>query len=207
MVNTAQTVRKHLDHLRNASAQLASRWIWELLQNAIDAASGRQARISIRATETELRYEHDGEAQARFVAIATGRGNCSAAIQLLGDEDNGRVDPAQKDAARLFIGFPLVGSERMGLLASVDSGAFAPTEGRDGIHLNKGTDHGERNRRLLQDSLELQAQLLEWCADREWKGTARLLASKTRAPDEDNDNASWLHERVSEAVERIKRPT
>ena len=56
--NTAQAVFKHLDRIEDNRAALGARWIWELLQNARDAASGQGVRIRILLTETEFRLEH-----------------------------------------------------------------------------------------------------------------------------------------------------
>ena len=59
--NTAQAVFKHLDRLEDNRARLGLRWIWELLQNARDSAHTDGVRITVRLSESELRFEHDGK--------------------------------------------------------------------------------------------------------------------------------------------------
>lgn len=59
--NTAQAVFKHLDRIQDNRGVLGTRWIWELLQNARDAASGHGVRIRVQVSATECRFEHDGE--------------------------------------------------------------------------------------------------------------------------------------------------
>ena len=58
--NTAQAVFKHLDRIRDNRSSLGARWIWELLQNARDAAGPQGVRIRLHVSATEFRFEHDG---------------------------------------------------------------------------------------------------------------------------------------------------
>ena len=58
--NTAQAVFKHLDRIEDNRTTLGLRWIWELLQNARDAARLDGVHIRVRLSESELRFEHDG---------------------------------------------------------------------------------------------------------------------------------------------------
>jgi len=361
--NTAQAVFKHLDRIEDNRAALGARWIWELLQNARDAARGQGVRVWIRATETQLRFEHDGKPFAsdeiahlvyhgstkienfenigqfgsgfltthllsrivrvagrlddsdeflfrldrtggtveelreamdrswasfaqsvkplqpaqtvttsfvyditepsgcelaeaglkdlrqcgplalafcpeisqidvetsggnwrlssgdrgedgvlafryrengqdwsRFVALAEGEGDCSAALQLRTGSSGLQIDPAQVTSAKLFILFPLIGSERMALPATVNSRGFKPREDRDGIVLAGDSPGAQENRRLLEESVKDQAQLLEWCAQRQWSGAVQLLAfDAERLPDWANGD-TWFRELLVELV-------
>jgi len=59
--NTAQDVFNILKDLENQASLHASRWIWELLQNARDAASPKSPlHIVVRLTANEVRFLHDG---------------------------------------------------------------------------------------------------------------------------------------------------
>ena len=365
--NTAQAVFKHLDRIEDNRAALGARWIWELLQNARDAASGQSVSIWIRATETELRFEHDGkpfaskeiahlvyhgstkiedlenvgqfgsgfltthllsrivcvaggledsgkflfsldrtgatveqlrdamdrswtafaksvagarstpdattsfayqitepggrelteagledlrqcgplalafcpeirhiavetskgnwslsrdsrceggvlsfqycergQALSRFVAVAEGEGECCAALQLRTSESGLQVDPAQVTAAKLFILFPLIGSERMGLPATVNSRRFKPREDRDGIVLAGDSPGVQENRRLLEESAREQERLLKWCAERKWTGAVQLLAfDTTHLPDWANGD-SWFRQVLTELARKAR---
>lgn len=96
-----------------------------------------------------FQYSEDGQALSRFVAVAEGEDECCAALQLSTSESGLQVDPAQVTAAKLFILFPLIGSERMGLPATVNSRRFKPREDRDGIVLAGDSPGAHENRRLL----------------------------------------------------------
>jgi len=60
--NTAQTVFKYLEDLENNKAEYGSRWIWELVQNARDAA-GKNLRSVVEASLSAgaFVFRHSGE--------------------------------------------------------------------------------------------------------------------------------------------------
>jgi hypothetical protein len=59
--NTAQDVFNNLKDLVNHASLHASRWIWELLQNARDAALvGSPLHVCVWLTENEVTFQHDG---------------------------------------------------------------------------------------------------------------------------------------------------
>jgi len=59
--NTAQDVFNVLKDLTNQSSLHASRWIWELLQNALDAAvQGRGLRVTVALTGDAFVFRHNG---------------------------------------------------------------------------------------------------------------------------------------------------
>lgn len=61
--NTAQDVFNNLKDLVNHASLHASRWIWELLQNARDAAVAESPlHVSVSIGETALVFRHDGMA-------------------------------------------------------------------------------------------------------------------------------------------------
>ncbi|MCC6428603.1 MAG: hypothetical protein IT435_17515 [Phycisphaerales bacterium] len=60
--NTAQSILKHLNRLEAKRSLLGARWIWELLQNARDAALPTGVNVSVQLSKGELRFRHDGRA-------------------------------------------------------------------------------------------------------------------------------------------------
>lgn len=60
--NTAQAVRKHLMDLGSNRANVITRWVWELLQNARDASSGDDTQLvaSIEVSEDGIVFQHNG---------------------------------------------------------------------------------------------------------------------------------------------------
>ena len=59
--NTAQAVFKRLEQLFNARDSYKGRWIWELLQNASDAAKTSGVRVAVHVSDSEVRFAHSGK--------------------------------------------------------------------------------------------------------------------------------------------------
>ena len=126
-----------------------------------------------------IRYAGDDGESSRFVAVEGAEGECCAALQLRRGEAGLEVDHSQQSTAKLFVLFPLIGSERLGLPATVNSRRFKPREDRDGIVLTGDSAGAQENRRLLEDSMRHQARLLELCAEKKWSGAERILVFDT----------------------------
>ena len=56
----AQRIRNRLQQLENASEKEKLRWIWELLQNAVDSANGKPVDIEVIIEENHLEFKHNG---------------------------------------------------------------------------------------------------------------------------------------------------
>lgn len=59
--NTAQTVFNRLEHLNNVPDRYRHAWIWELLQNASDAADPLGVRVRVVVTNTTMEFSHTGK--------------------------------------------------------------------------------------------------------------------------------------------------
>ena len=151
-----------------------------------------------------IKYAEDDKAALRFVAVADAKLGCCAALQLCPSETGLRVDQSQETEARLFVLFPLIGSERLGLPATVNSISFKPREDRDGIVLSGDSEGAQANRQLLQNSVRDQARLLEWCAEGRWDGVERLLAFDTGHLPDWVDGDSWFRQLLADLVRRAR---
>lgn len=61
VANNAQTIYDHLRNLENEAVKYRKRWLWELLQNAMDVAGDRNLKVWIEWTGNELLFRHNGE--------------------------------------------------------------------------------------------------------------------------------------------------
>ena len=60
--NTAQDIFNILKDLESQASLHASRWIWELLQNARDASTeDSPLRVSVTLAPTDVAFRHSGE--------------------------------------------------------------------------------------------------------------------------------------------------
>ena len=147
-----------------------------------------------------IQEQQDGQTLSRFVAVTEGAAELCAALQVCPSESSLRLDQLQEPAPKLFILFPLIGSERLGLPVTINSKRFKPHEDRDGIILTGESTGAQENWRLLKDSVGHQVQLLEWCAKEKWSGAERLLAFDiTRLPDWVGEN-QWFIELLTDLV-------
>ena len=66
---------------------------------------------------------------------------------------------------RLFLGFPLVGTENFSFPAVINSLSFTPTENRDGVYLWQGVnDANHENQAVIEEACELLVNLLQFAA-------------------------------------------
>lgn len=201
----SELVEAGLQELRR-SGPLVLAFCPEITEIAVET-SDAEWRLS-RHSQAEggirtIRRVEDGDELSHFVAVAGEEGECCAALQLRPGQSGLEIDPAQETAAKLFVLFPLVGSERLGLPATVNSRRFKPREDRDGIVTGDSLG-AQENRRLLKDSLRHQEQLLEWCAQKKWAGAERMLAFDiARLPDWAS-NAPWFRPLLTELVQRAR---
>ena len=92
-----------------------------------------------------------------------------------------------EDTPRLFLGFPLIGTENFSFPAIINSFRFAPTENRDGVYLwqSEGSNNRE-NQAVLAEACELLVGMLQFAAASGWSNTYRLAEIPDLRPQ------SWL---------------
>ena len=149
-----------------------------------------------------IEHREDDREQTRFIAIAGTEGDSTAALGLRGTEGGLAVDESQELTPKVFVLFPLVGSERLGLPCTINSTRFKPREDRDGIVLTGDSPGASENQRLLEQSARHQEQLLQWCGQRKWAGAETILAFDTsRLPDWTGSDA-WFPELLASLVRK-----
>ena len=151
----------------------------------------------------EIQCQQDGQTSSRFVAVAGGGSKLQVALQLCPSETGLGVDPASPP--QLFVSFPLIGSERLGLPVSINSTRFKPHEDRNGVVLEGDSKGAKKSRCSLQKSVGYQAQILNWCAQENWGGTDRLLAFDIDSlPDWVGADKQWFTELLTGLVQKAR---
>lgn len=145
--------------------------------------------------------QHNGRSVTRSVVVAGDPLDLCAALKLSPSEQGFAVDEEYELVPKIFVLFPLVGTDRLGLPVSINSSRFKPREDRDGVVLAGTSPGAEENRQLLEDAVRHQSQILQWCASERWKGAERLLAfDSTRLPDWADLDDQWFHQRLRALV-------
>ena len=97
----------------------------------------------------------------------------SVAIPLKSESDNQEVCLPVGDLPRLFLGFPLVHTEKFRFPVIINSFDFTSTPGRDGVYLgkNKEDEANRKNEDAISDACDLLISLLKFTASPGWCNT------------------------------------
>ena len=136
----------------------------------------------------------DGNRRERKYLLAQGE-KTSVTIPLESDGDSSVCSPIE-DTPRLFLGFPLVGTESFSFPTVINSFKFTPTENRDGVYLGQGdNDENVKNQEAIEEACQLLVKMLRYAASSGWRN-AHLL---TKIPPIQKQN--WLNpKRLAEHV-------
>lgn len=108
-----------------------------------------------------------GEQNLIVPCLRSADGNIHVILPLVEGEE--AIEP-DAHLARLFLYFPLVGTEQWGCNFLIHAKQFAPAEARDGLHLNPTIESvskkAEQNRQLLREASEMVFDFLEHSAER-----------------------------------------
>ena len=153
---------------------------------------------------TVSQSEH-GETKEVEIILAQ-RGKTSVAFPLsTGDEAECL---SIKEVPKLFLGFPLNGTEDFCFPAVINSFDFTPTDNRDGVYIAQNRNDNEanmENQAAIQTACELLIDLLQVAASSGWRNSFHL-AVISDIPDKYWLNQNWLRTRIGDSlVNEIRR--
>ena len=123
----------------------------------------------------------------------------SVAIQVESSGD-GRTCLAHDDTPRLFLGFPLMGTEDFSFPAVINSFGFTPTEYRDGIYLGHGENESNiQNGRVIEEACELHVKLVNFAAESGLRNIYEL-SHIPPIPEPKWLRKPWLQDRLSQRL-------
>ena len=106
----------------------------------------------------------------------------------LTSSDNTLVCLPIENAPRLFLGFPLVGTEDFSFPAVINSLDFTPTENRNGVYLWQSNNEANRNNQaIIEEACALLVRLIMFASSSRWCNVYQLVEIP---PIEKKD---WLH--------------
>ena len=108
---------------------------------------------------------------------------------------------------RLFLGFPLIGTEDFSFPAVINSLSFTPTEKRDGVYLWQNIDDKANieNQAVINEACELLIRLFQFVASSGWNN-AHLFANVPATRQQDWLNSDKLRETLQEQfIEKIRQ--
>lgn len=107
---------------------------------------------------------------------------------------------------KLFLGFPLIGTEKFSFPAVINSFEFTPTEARDGVYLKYAENEtNPRNRDVIEESCRLLLRLIEFASINGWHNVCTL----TIVPDIHEQkwlDIDWIQQTVKyQLLEKIRQ--
>jgi hypothetical protein len=138
----------------------------------------------------------------KYVAVAS-EGNLTVALPVFQGSDSIAID-IQPDLPRLFVAFPLFGTETFPFPFVVNSSEAEPTEERNGIFLGSDDDRETnlKNKSLLERSWDLYRTVVDVCISCEWENLHRL-GNVYSPPPADWLDSDWLKSLLRTRVENF----
>lgn len=179
------------------------------------------SQISIKSSDAEISFENSPNKELKnFLWEVTvkkcendnkyllSRGEiASVAVPLAAMGENSRKFMPIEDAPKIFVGFPLVGTENFNFPAIINSFAFTPTDGRDAIYLWSGDkEKNEKNQQGVEEACALLIHLIEFAATSKpaWRDIY-VLATVPKIFDQQYVNRDKLEKCIKEnIVEKIR---
>ena len=131
--------------------------------------------------------EMQNGAQTNVKEFVLARGAKARVAVQVETTDSGCTCLAVDNTPRLFLGFPLIGTEQFSFPAVINSFQFTPTEHRDGVYLWRAeNESNRRNESIFREACDLLLRLIEFAGAAGWGNTC-TLAEVPDIPDKD-----WL---------------
>ena len=141
----------------------------------------RIEQVTVSETENET------QSVRQYILVSGDRSSVTFPMEL--DSEGQQVCLPVDDIPKLFLGFPLVGTENFSFPAIINSFKFTPTVNRDGVYLWRADDTAnQENQAVLEEASELLVELLQFAASSGWHNAYHL------AEIPDVQAQSWLDE-------------
>ena len=99
---------------------------------------------------------------------------------------------------KLFLGFPLIGTEAFGFPAIINSLSFTPTEQRDGVYLGRSDNAANtQNQKVVEEACDLLVGLVEFAAKHGWRDIHEI-ATVPQMENREWLNLKWLENNVAQ---------
>ena len=180
----------------------------ELKTNGGAVRFTRESETEVSAmglSEVTVKKHGNGDYHSLSYLIAKNT-TTSVAVPIVPTDNGKRALCPITDTPRLFLGFPLVGTEDFSFPGVINDFAFAPNDGRSGVYLGRSENpDNQKNQAAIEKACELTAGLLEHAANRSWQNTYEMA----RIPpihEREWLNPAWLRDTIkSQFIEVIRQ--
>ena len=161
-------------------------------------ASGVPQQITVRENKNE-------NSNQRNYLLTSGTQKTSVAVPLKSDGDRAGCLPIE-NIPRLFLGFPLVGTEGFSFPAVINSFNFTALENRDGVPLGQSNNEANHtNQSVIEEACTLLVKMLRFAGSKGWHHV-HLLANVPPIQQQNGLNTDWLKEDIQPRfIEEIRQ--
>lgn len=170
---------------------------FEVTERAPLSQDGRQ--------EITVLEKGNGNTKRRKYLLAKSE-NTSVVVALEPKSDGSKTLMPIKDTPRLFLGFPLIGTEKFSFPAVINSFEFTPTEHRDGVFLGQAEDEANRkNEAVIEEACGLLVDLVQFAAESGYRNVYEL-ANVPAIREQNWLNIDWLRETLKDQfIKKIRQ--
>ena len=161
-------------------------------------ASGIPQQITVRENK-------NGNLNERSYLLTSGTQKTTVVVPLKSDSDGTECLPIE-NIPRLFLGFPLVGTEGFSFPAVINSFNFTALENRDGVPLGQSNNEANHtNQSVIEEACTLLVKMLRFAGLKGWHHV-HLLANVPPIQPQNGLNIDWLKEDIQpKFIEEIRQ--
>ena len=142
---------------------------------------------------------HDNNELEEYQYLVAGGTGVEIAIPMRYAEDR-LACLSLENTPRLFLGFPLIGTEDFSFPAVINSFEFTPTEHRDGVYLGQNDNTANRtNLSAMTEACQLHLKLLQFVAESQSRHVYRL-ADIPPILEQSWLNRDWLRQQLNQLI-------
>ena len=169
--------------------------IFEVIERTPWSEDGLQM-VTVRVSKQGLRQDQ------QYVLAQGSQTSVSVPVEPTGDGYSClRLD----GVPRLFLGFPLVGTESFSFPSVINSFNLTPTENRDGVFLGQSNDiANETNESIVIEACQLHIRLIEVIAKSHWENI-HTLAEIPLVSSQNWLSTTWLKEQLGSLIALIRQ--
>ena len=173
-------------------------------------------RIDIKSLDENLTFEVVGRVQLsqeglhRVTVSESNNGHQTISEHILAQSEDGQTSVAVSvthgskaclpisHTPKLFLGFPLVGTEGFSFAGVINGFEFTPMENRDGVYLGvAANDANATNQAVIEEASNLHVKIIQFVASSGYKDI-HVLATFPPIPDRTWIDEGWLRNCLSE---------
>ena len=128
--------------------------------------------------------------------------NTRIIIPIIYNENSIEIQNINKNVPKLFLDFPLIGTEDLNIPFVINNPLFEPTEQRDGVSLTGGNDKDTLiNSNILIKAFELYKEFVDFACEQPNWGTLFNLARIKKPKEKDWIDAEWFKTNITHPIQ------